>query len=238
MLHLKNLNKKYGTKKVLDTINVTVDHGSIAVFLGPSGVGKSTLLRVLNNLDELDSGFVLLDGKTLDLKTVNKEHTIGMVFQSFNLFDHLTVLQNVTLALENVLGKNKKEAETIAHKLLKKYGLQEQEKKFPKQLSGGQKQRLALVRILALKPKVICLDEPTSALDPILTTQVANTIEELAQQGYIVLIATHDTMLLEKLSCMIHLMKNGKIIESADSTHYFNKKSEFGQIDAFVRGSK
>ncbi len=236
MLHLKNLNKKFGTKKVLNTINVSVDHGLIAVFLRPSGVGKSTLLRVLNNLDKLDSGFVLLDGKTLDLQKVNKEHTIGMVFQSFNLFNHLTVLQNITLALENVLGKNKKEAEKIAHELLKQYGLSDQTNKFPRQLSGGQKQRLALIRILALKPKVICLDEPTSALDPLLTAQVAKNIQELAKQGYIILIATHDTTLLEKLACQIYLMKDGKIIESANSTEFYKNKKQFPKINDFVNG--
>ena len=237
MLQLKNLSKKFADKKILDDISVNVEDGTIAVFLGASGVGKSTLLRVLNNLESLDEGSVVLNGKKLNIKNVNKDHTISMVFQNFNLFNHLTVLQNITLALEYVLGKSKKAAQKTALELLKQYGLSDQAHKYPEQLSGGQKQRLALVRMLALKPKVICLDEPTSALDPILTTQVAETIHELSKQGYIVLVATHDTMLLEKLSCMIHLMKDGKIIESARSDDYFQNKSDYPKIDAFVRGS-
>lgn len=161
MLSIKNISKSYHNKKILDDVSLEVQKGEIAVLLGASGVGKSTLLRILNNLETLDNGSVSLDGKTLDISTVNKTHTVGFVFQNFNLFDHLTVLENITLALEKVLNKSVKESNTIAHELLAHYGLADKAKSYVSGLSGGQKQRLALARTLALKPQVVCLDEPT-----------------------------------------------------------------------------
>jgi len=238
MLKIKNLTTVFGTKKVLDDISLSVDKGQIAVLLGSSGVGKSTLLRVLNNLEKCGQGEVFLDDKKLDLTTVNQTHTIGMVFQNFNLFEHLTVEQNITLALEKVQNMTPEKAHDIAIKLLTSYGLKDKGKSYVSQLSGGQKQRLAIVRTLALKPNVICLDEPTSALDPLLTTYVAGTIQELAAQGFVVLVATHDVMLLEKLSCTIHLMKDGKIIESADSKAFFNNREQYKKLNDFVAGTQ
>lgn len=236
MLVLKHISKSFGSKKILDDISVTVKPGEIAVFLGSSGVGKSTLLRVLNNLEILDQGSVELDGKNIDLSQVNKTHTIGMVFQQFNLFDHMTVKQNITLALEQTGLLSKHDASMRADTLLKHYQLSAKADFYPSELSGGQKQRLALARTLALKPRVICMDEPTSALDPLLTNHVAQSILELSQEGYIILIATHDTDLLKRLQCTIYLMDSGLIIESASSISLQNNPEKYLKIAQFVAG--
>ncbi len=237
MLNIKNISKTFNTKRILDNISLVVQRGTIAVLLGESGVGKSTLLRVLNNLETVDAGTITLDNKKLDPITMNKDHLIGMVFQSFNLFEHLTAEQNITLPLEKVMGKSKQEAKTIAQQLLKQYSLLEKKDSFISALSGGQKQRLALARTLALKPQIICLDEPTSALDPLLTTHVANNIQALANQGYIVLVASHDTALLEKLDCAIYLMQEGRIVQSASSADFMQNKDKYPLIKRFVAGT-
>ncbi len=237
MLNIKNVTKHFDHKTILKDISLSVKKGEIAVLLGASGVGKSTLLRILNNLETVESGTFDLDGKPLDLTTVNKTHTVGFVFQNFNLFDHLSVLENITLALEKVLKKSPKEAHAIAMKLLEYYGLADKAGSYPADLSGGQKQRLALARTLALKPQVICLDEPTSALDPLLTAWVATTIQELAKEGYIVLVATHDTSLLERLTCTIYLMKHGSIIETAHSQELAQNPTQYPHISRFISGT-
>lgn len=237
MLKIENISKSFRNKKIIDDISLNIKKGEVAVLLGPSGVGKSTLLRLLNNLETLEGGTIILDGKKLNLDTINKTHLVGMVFQQFNLFGHLTVEQNIILPLEKVLGKSKQEAKQISHALLVHYGLENLKNKYPAQLSGGQKQRLGIARTVALRPKIICLDEPTSALDPLLTTHVANTIQELAREGYIVLVASHDVDLLKKLDCTIYLMQNGKIVETASSTVFRNNKGQFPLINAFLTGS-
>lgn len=236
MLKIKNLVKAIGSKTIIDHLNLQVDYGKIAVLLGASGVGKSTLLRILNNLENINQGEIELDGKTLDLDTVNHDHTVGLVFQNFNLFEHLTVLQNMTLAPEQVLKQPAAQAQVAAQALLKRYDLLDRSGHLPCQLSGGQKQRLAIARTLALRPKIVCLDEPTSALDPLLTGYVANNIKELAGQGYIVLVATHDTALLEKLPCTIHLMQQGRIIESVDSVDFFANQERYPVLANFIAG--
>ena len=236
MLKINNLNKSYNRKKILNDISLNVEKGEIALFLGSSGVGKSTLLRILNNLETVNSGTISLNNTTLNLATINTTHTVGMVFQHFNLFDHLTVEQNITLPLERVLKKKPADAHTIAHKLLERYGLIEQKNKYAAQLSGGQKQRLAIARALAMEPKIICLDEPTSALDPVLTSYVANNIQQLATDGYIVLVASHDTDLLKKLNCTIYLMSEGSIIETAQSQELHNNPDRFPRIKKFIAG--
>lgn len=237
MLKIKNFKKSFGYKKILNDISVDIASGNIAVFLGQSGVGKSTLLRVLNGLESLDSGYVSLNGKDLDLENINLTHQFGMVFQQFNLFNHLTNKQNITLALELSLKKSKFEANRIAEELLKKYGLLDKANKYPMQLSGGQKQRLALARSLALRPKVICLDEPTSALDPMLTNSVVDSISQLAKDGLTVLIATHDVAILDKLKCDIYLMRDGKIIETATAEQLKTDPSSCSKISDFVKGA-
>lgn len=238
MLSIKHLSKSIHGKKIIDDCSLQIKRGEVAVLLGSSGVGKSTLLRSLNNLETIDAGLIELDGELLDFSSIHKNHTIGMVFQHYNLFEHLTVEENITLALENALKKNKQEAVAIAHSLLKQYGLLDKASYMVSQLSGGQKQRLAIVRTLAVKPTIICFDEPTSALDPVLTTQIARTIEELAAQGFIILVATHDISLIEKMTCTIHLMSKGKIIESASSIDFIAQKNQYSKIKSFIAGNE
>ena len=237
MLKIDNIRKKFGSKIVLNDVSLSVQKGEIAVLLGSSGVGKSTLLRVLSDLDRADSGTIYFNNKKLDPATMHKQHLVGMVFQQFNLFEHLNVEQNITLALEKVAGKTAQEASHIAHKLLEHYGLADKAQAHISQLSGGQKQRLAIARSLAMKPEILCLDEPTSALDPLLTTHVGNTITQLAHEGYIVLVATHDTSLLDKLDCTIYLMEHGSIVQTARSADFKAHPEQYPLITRFVSGT-
>lgn len=238
MLDIKYMTKSFGDKVVLKKVSLSVARGKIAVLLGSSGVGKSTLLRILNGLDTYDSGTIQLDGQPLDTTQINKTHTVGMVFQQFNLFEHITVQENITLPLTVSQQKTKAQAERVAQELLAHYGLAEKAHAYPADLSGGQKQRLALARTLALKPTVVCLDEPTSALDPLLTAYVAEIIGDLAKHGYIVVVATHDTSLLERLDCTSYLMKHGSIIEIADSKEFKTDPNKFPLTTNFVSGKE
>lgn len=244
MLSVMHLNKSFGSKKILNDISFTVKRGEIAMFLGSSGVGKSTLLRILNNLEQFDSGTVMFDDTVVDFAHngfvchLNQRHLIGMVFQHFNLFDHITVERNITLPLEKVLHKTSSEAHAFACSLLEHYGLADKIHKYPSQLSGGQKQRLAIARTVAMKPHIICLDEPTSALDPVLTSHIAETIQNLAKEGYIVLVSSHDTHLLEKLTCTIYLMDKGSIIQTVQSDEFKKNSDAFSYIKNFIAGNK
>lgn len=237
MLAIKQLTKTYNHKKILDNVSLSVNRGSIAILLGSSGVGKSTLLRILNNLETYDSGSVLLDGKSLDLHTVNQHHTVGMVFQQFNLFDHFTVEENISFPLEKVLQTPPQQAQAIAQQLLQEYGLADKAHSAIGSLSGGQKQRLAIARAIAMKPIVICMDEPTSALDPMLTASIAKTINHLAQQGYIILVASHDIGLVQQLHGTIYLMDQGTIIEEAPTADFSKNPTQYKKINNFVSGS-
>lgn len=236
MLSINRLNKLFGNKKVVDDISLEIKKGSVTLFLGQSGVGKSTLLRILSGLETADSGTISINGKPFDRTSQQKDHIVGMVFQQFNLFNHKTVKQNITLPLETVLSKTSLEANQIAQELLERFNLQELSNASANSLSGGQKQRLALARTLAMKPYIICMDEPTSALDPLLTSYVAQVIADLAHQGYIVVVATHDTVLIDKIDCTVHLMRDGKIIESAQSLDYKNHPEQYPYITNFVAG--
>jgi len=236
MLTIKNLSKKFQNKIVLNEINLSVAKGEIAVLLGQSGVGKSTLLRVLSDLETPDSGQIILNGKVLNLNTANQDHLVGMIFQHFNLFEHLTVEQNITLALTEVAHKTKVEAKKIAQTLLKQYGLDTFANASINKLSGGQKQRLAIARTLALNPQILCADEPTSALDPLLTNYVAQTLQELARQGLIVLIASHDVALVNALDCTIYLMQQGSIVEATTSKKLREHPENYPQLNAFMQG--
>jgi len=237
MLSVKNLSKTFGTRKIINDVSFDVPQGDIAILLEPSGIGKSTLLRVLNNLETIDAGTISLNKKPLDLSAANTEHTCGMVFQQFNLFPHMSVLENITFPLQKGTNSSSQQAKEIGEKLLKQYNLLDKKNAYPSQLSGGQKQRLALARTIALRPKIICFDEPTSALDPLLTSHVAQTIQELANDGYIVLIATHDTALLDKLRCTIYLMDEGNIVETAESQNLTQSPTDYPRISKFVAGA-
>ncbi|MBU4269980.1 ATP-binding cassette domain-containing protein [Candidatus Dependentiae bacterium] len=237
MLKIENLSVTLNNKNILKNIHLSVKPGEIAMLLGSSGVGKSTLLRVLNHLEPITSGIIKINNKIIDFKKISPNNIIGMVFQQFNLFPHLTVRENITIILEKIYKINKSISTNTANDLLKHYKLEDLSSSYPSQLSGGQKQRLAIARALALKPQIICFDEPTSALDPLLTTYVAQNIQELAKQNYIILIATHDTLLIEKLNCTIHLMQDGAIIQSVDSNIFWNNKSSYPQINSFISGT-
>lgn len=236
MLHIKNLSKSFGTKKIVDNVSLDMPKGSITILLGESGVGKSTILRMLSDLETPDAGSILYDGRPLNHETQTKEHLVGMVFQQFNLFNHKTVKQNITFPLEKVLKYPPEKTSKTAEELLQQFNLSEQAHKPVSALSGGQKQRLALARSLAMKPKIICMDEPTSALDPLLTSYVAQVIQDLADQGYTIVIATHDTVLIDKLNCMVHLMRDGHIVESANSQLFAENANQFPNIKRFVAG--
>jgi ABC-type polar amino acid transport system ATPase subunit len=238
VLNIVKLSKAFGSKPpVLDKLDLVVKRGEIALLLGTSGVGKSTLLRILNNLETFDSGSIFLDNSALDIHNVNETHTVGMVFQQFNLFEHVTVIENITMGLIHSLKKSQSEAEKIALSLLQKYKLLDKKDAFIHQLSGGQKQRIAVARAIALKPKIICFDEPTSALDPSFTNQIAQTIQQLALEQYTVLIASHDVRLLEILDCTVHLMDRGTIIESGIASKVRNQPQLYPCIEQFIIGS-
>lgn len=233
MLKIKGLSKKKKDGFILNDLNFQVDHGKIAVFLGNSGVGKTTILRILNNLEFPDSGSITLDGETLDLERVNETHTVGIVFQHFNLFENLTVLENIMLGLQKCKNLSEDEAQHIAKTQLKKFGIEEKAHEYIQKLSGGQKQRVALARTLALDPKIICLDEPTSALDPRLVNQVGEMINLLASEQRIILLTTHDTKLLETLNGEVYLMENGTIVAQSSIASC----QDHPKISQFLRGT-
>lgn len=235
MFKVQNLTKKTSGKCLLDQVNFEVEEGQIAIFLGKSGVGKSTLLRTLNALETYDTGSFLLHNQPWSVQQLHKRHLVGMVFQQFNLFDHLNVEENITFALVKRKKKSKAEAREIAYKLLDRYELRDKATGSVQKLSGGQKQRLALARTLALEPKIICLDEPTSALDPDLTDQVAHSIQELAGEKRIVLLTTHDLSLLEKLKGTLFLMEEGAIVEKASSQNFAESPHAFPKLKKFLR---
>lgn len=230
MLSIKNLSKHYHGKLILDDVSFDVQPGEVVVLLGKSGVGKSTILRILTGLETKETGTITLDNEPLT------NQKVGMVFQDFNLFPHLTVEENIMLPLQKVAGKTEEQAKKIADDLLAKYELTSQAHVYPKGLSGGQKQRVAFARTLAMEPQLICCDEPTSALDPLLTSKIGQEINALAKQGLIVIVATHDTELIKQVKSTIYLMKSGKIIEKATSQRLIDNPDEFPFIKNFTQG--
>ncbi len=230
MLSLKNISKHFQNKLVVNDVSFDVQPGEIVVLLGKSGVGKSTILRILSGLESNESGSITLDNQSLPAQSV------GMVFQEFNLFPHLTVTENITLPLQQIAKKSPEESEKIARQLLVKYELSAQADIHPHKLSGGQKQRVAFARTLAMEPKILCCDEPTSALDPMLTSKVAQEINNLAQQGLMIILATHDTELIKQIASTIYLMKQGKIIEATTSQDFMENPEKFPFIKNFTQG--
>lgn len=201
MLELKNISKSFGDKVILNNLNLEVKDGEILCIVGQSGGGKTTLLRCISGLEKIDGGQILIDGQVFDPYTnENNDSVIGVVFQEYNLFPHLTVLQNVTLAPTMVLKKKKEIAENEAKNLLNGLALEGKEGLYPFQLSGGQKQRVAIARALAMKPQILCYDEPTSALDPRLTATVKDIVLNLKKEGMTQIIVTHDMDFAEEIA--------------------------------------
>ncbi|WP_203641764.1 amino acid ABC transporter ATP-binding protein [Levilactobacillus andaensis] len=201
MLELKGITKKFGGKTILDDVNLTVEDGKILTIVGPSGAGKTTLLRCISGLEEVDSGNFILDGQTFDPATNrDNDSVIGVVFQDYQLFPNLTVLQNVTLAPTMVLKQSTSDAKKEAKRLLDQLNLGDKADLFPYELSGGQKQRVAIVRALAMHPKLLCYDEPTSALDPDLRREVQQIIVKLRDEGITQIVVTHDIPFAEAIA--------------------------------------
>ncbi|MDI6023946.1 amino acid ABC transporter ATP-binding protein [Leucobacter sp. UT-8R-CII-1-4] len=221
---VSGVNKHYGDLHVLNDINTTVGRGEVVVILGPSGSGKSTLCRAINRLETIDSGSIAIDGVELPQEGKELAHLradVGMVFQSFNLFAHKTILENVTLGPIKVRGLSKKEAEARAMALLERVGIANQAKKLPSQLSGGQQQRAAIARSLAMQPKLILLDEPTSALDPEMINEVLDTMIGLANDGMTMVVVTHEMGFARRAADRILFMADGQIVEEATPEQFF-----------------
>ena len=224
MINIENLSKNFGDLKVLKNISTTINKGEIISIIGPSGSGKSTFLRCINKLEEPTEGHIYIDGMDLmDKKTdINKiRERVGMVFQHFNLFPNMTVLENLTLSPIMVKKESKEEAEKYASYLLEKVGLSDKANSYPTQLSGGQKQRIAIARALAMKPDVILFDEPTSALDPEMIKEVLDVMRDLAKEGMTMLIVTHEMGFARNVGNRILFMDNGEIIEDCSPKDFF-----------------
>ncbi|HNP58577.1 MAG TPA: amino acid ABC transporter ATP-binding protein [Gordonia sp. (in: high G+C Gram-positive bacteria)] len=225
MVSLQHVDKHFGDLHVLRDINLDIPAGQVVVLLGPSGSGKSTLCRTINRLEPIDRGEIYLDGTLLpdegrDLAALRAE--VGMVFQSFNLFSHKTILENVTLAPIKVRKKSKEEAQARAMELLERVGVAEQRDKYPAQLSGGQQQRVAIARSLAMEPRVMLFDEPTSALDPEMVNEVLDVMVSLAHDGMTMVVVTHEMGFARKAAERIIFMADGTILEDTDPESFFS----------------
>ena len=224
-IQITDMNKWYGTFHVLRDINITVNKGERIVVCGPSGSGKSTLIRCVNRLEEHQQGKIVVDGTELtsDLKNIDKVRSeVGMVFQHFNLFPHLTILENLTLAPIWVRKVPKKEAAEIAMYFLEKVKIPEQAHKYPGQLSGGQQQRVAIARSLCMKPRIMLFDEPTSALDPELIKEVLDTMISLAEDGMTMICVTHEMGFAQAVANRVIFMDQGQIVEQNEPREFFN----------------
>jgi polar amino acid transport system ATP-binding protein len=224
LLSVRNLSKKFGENVILENVDADIEKGEVVTIIGPSGTGKSTFLRALNMLDPPTSGEILLDGELASTNNINAvRRKMGMVFQNFGLFSHLSVLQNLTLGQVSLLKKTKAQAEEKSLELLKTVGLSERASFYPAQLSGGQKQRVAIARALAMEPEIILFDEPTSALDPTMVSEVTAVIRSLAKTGITMLIVTHEMKFAEDISNRVFYMDEGCIYESDTPQVIFNE---------------
>ncbi|GLI25777.1 putative glutamate ABC transporter, ATP-binding protein [Agromyces rhizosphaerae] len=222
---IEQVNKHFGDLHVLNDINTEVNRGEVVVVIGPSGSGKSTLCRAINRLETIDSGTITIDGDVLPEEgaaLAKLRADVGMVFQSFNLFAHKTVLENVTLAPIRVKKKSKKEAEARAMELLDRVGVANQASKMPSQLSGGQQQRVAIARSLAMSPKLMLMDEPTSALDPEMINEVLDVMVGLAKDGMTMIVVTHEMGFARRAADRVLFMADGKIVEEATPSDFFD----------------
>lgn len=234
MIKVCNLEKNFGKVHVLKGIDITISKGEVVVVVGPSGSGKSTFLRCLNLLETPTSGTIEFEGNDLTNKKTNIDklrQKMGMVFQSFNLFPHKTILQNITLAPMKVNNKSQAEAEKIAFKLLKKIGLEDKASAYPSQLSGGQKQRIAIARALAMEPDVMLFDEPTSALDPEMVGEVLGVMKDLAKGGMTMVIVTHEMGFAKEVGDRVLFMDGGVIVEQGTPEEIFNNPKNPRTID-------
>lgn len=228
VVEFRGVGKRFGSMQALTGIDLSVRRGEVVVILGPSGSGKSTLCRCINRLEAIDEGHILIDGheQPVEGRDLYKFRTeVGMVFQSFNLFSHKTILENITLAPRKILGLDKQAAETRAHELLAIVGIADKAHSRPSQLSGGQKQRAAIARALAMDPKVLLFDEPTSALDPESTREVLATMRSLAQSGTTMIVVTHEMSFARAFADRIVFMAAGAIVEIADPETFFTSPS-------------
>ena len=233
MYEVKKLVKKFDKVKVLKEIDLDIKEGEKIVIIGPSGSGKSTLLRCLGRLESPTSGKIYFDNK--DITKIHNTHEIGMVFQSFNLFENLTVLENITLAPIKTKLLSKQEAIKKAKEYLKQIKLEDKENNYPADLSGGQKQRVAIIRALMTNPKVILFDEPTSALDREMIEEVLNLMEDVAKEGMTMIVVTHELNFASNFATKIIFMNEGKILESGSPKELFNNpKTE--RLNEFVKG--
>jgi glutamate transport system ATP-binding protein len=230
LVTLTRVNKHFGTLHVLRDIDLSVHTGEVVVVIGPSGSGKSTLCRTINRLEPIDSGEIVFDGRPLPLEgkaLARLRSEVGMVFQSFNLFSHKTVLENVTLGPTKVRGQSKGEATEVALRLLERVGVANQRDKYPAQLSGGQQQRVAIARALAMQPKLMLFDEPTSALDPEMINEVLDVMTALAKDGMTMIVITHEMGFARRAANRVVFMADGEIVEEAPPSQFFeNPRSE------------
>jgi polar amino acid transport system ATP-binding protein len=228
IIHIENVVKQFGDCKALQGINLDVARGEVVVIIGPSGSGKSTLLRCINRLEEYDSGRIVVDGIPLDTaENINQVRAeVGMVFQQFNLFAHLTALENITLAQRIIRKRSRAEAERVARELLDKVGIPEKADAHPGQLSGGQQQRVAIARALAMNPRIMLFDEPTSALDPEMITEVVDVMEKLAKEGMTMVVVSHEMGFAHAAAHRAIFMDGGLIVEEGKPDVLFRKPKQ------------
>ena len=229
MVEMRDVYKYFGQLKALDNVSLDVRDGEKLVLIGPSGSGKSTLLRSINQLEKIDHGHIIVDGIDIsDPETnINKvREEIGMVFQSFNVFPHKTVLENISLAQLVVRKRSKKEASEISRDLLNKVGIIEKANEYPEKLSGGQQQRVAIARALAMKPKIMLFDEPTSALDPEMIGEVLDVMVKLAKEGITMIVVTHEMGFAREVADRVIFMDYGAIIEKGTPEHFFKNPTQ------------
>jgi ABC-type polar amino acid transport system ATPase subunit len=229
LLELKNINKSFGNLHVLNDVSMTVKQGKVVAIIGPSGSGKTTLLRCINALEPIDSGEIIMENKPVNPKSRDVHELrekVGFIFQIFNLFTHLTTLENIMLAQRIVKKRSVKEAKEKAFSLLRKVGLEDKADSYPSQLSGGQQQRVAIARALAMDPKLLLMDEITSALDPELVSEVLDVVMQLAKDGMTMIIVTHEMGFARNVASRIIFMDNGRIIEQGEPNKIFNNPEQ------------
>ncbi|HLQ73245.1 MAG TPA: amino acid ABC transporter ATP-binding protein [Bacillota bacterium] len=226
MIKVQNISKKFGDNTVLKNISTTIDKREVVAVIGPSGSGKSTFLRCLNLLEEPSDGRIFFDGEEITTKATNKSMVrkkIGMVFQHFNLFPHMTVLENVSYAPQKVRGMSKQEAEDLSKELITKVGLADKFDEYPNRLSGGQKQRVAIARALAMEPEVMLFDEPTSALDPEMVKEVLEVMKHLAESGMTMVIVTHEMNFAKEVADTVFFLDEGRLVEETEPVKFFSE---------------